>query len=43
MAAKGGLTLANLTNYDDVCTDALVDRVRVAPRNLCGDDGVLQL
>ncbi|KAF2434505.1 hypothetical protein EJ08DRAFT_582242 [Tothia fuscella] len=27
MAQKGVLTLANLTNYDDVCTDALVDRV----------------
>lgn len=26
---KGGLTLSQLANYDDLITDALVDRVRV--------------
>ena len=25
---KGGLTLSQLANYDDIITDALVDRVR---------------
>ena len=25
---KGGLTLSQLANYDDLITDALVDRVR---------------
>ena len=25
---KGGLTLTQLANYDDIITDALVDRVR---------------
>lgn len=24
---KGGLTLSQLANYDDLCTDALVDKV----------------
>ena len=27
---KGGLTLSQLANYDDLITDALVDRVSVA-------------
>jgi histone-lysine N-methyltransferase SUV420H len=27
LAKKGGLTLAQLASYDDVLTDALVDRV----------------
>lgn len=26
---KGGLTLSQLANYDDLITDALVDRVRI--------------
>jgi hypothetical protein len=26
---KGGLTLSQLANYDDLITDALVDRVRL--------------
>ena len=26
---KGGLTLSQLANYDDLITDALVDRVRM--------------
>lgn len=26
---KGGLTLSQLANYDDILTDALVDRVRI--------------
>lgn len=29
---KGGLTLSQLANYDDLITDALVDRVCVTPR-----------
>jgi len=28
---KGGLTLSQLANYDDLITDALVDRVRLFP------------
>lgn len=28
---KGGLTLTQLANYDDLITDALVDRVRPGP------------
>jgi len=28
---KGGLTLSQLANYDDLITDALVDRVRSPP------------
>ena len=27
---KGGLTLSQLANYDDIITDALVDRVRIS-------------
>jgi hypothetical protein len=27
---KGGLTLSQLANYDDLITDALVDRVRIS-------------
>ena len=27
---KGGLTLSQLANYDDLITDALVDRVSIA-------------
>ena len=27
LAKKGGLTLSQLANYDDLATDALVDRV----------------
>jgi len=30
LEAKGRLTLAQLASYDDVLTDAMVDRVRVA-------------
>lgn len=26
---KGGLTISQLANYDDILTDALVDRVRI--------------
>jgi hypothetical protein len=29
---KGGLTLEKLASYDDVITDALVDKVRFAER-----------
>jgi histone-lysine N-methyltransferase SUV420H len=29
---KGGLTLSQLANYDDILTDTLVDRVGVEPR-----------
>lgn len=29
---KGGLTLSQLANYDDLITDALVDRVRCSRR-----------
>ena len=29
---KGGLTLSQLANYDDLITDALVDRVRTYTR-----------
>ena len=28
---KGGLSLSQLANYDDLITDALVDRVRLRP------------
>jgi len=31
MAKKGGLTFAQLAKYDDVLTDALVDRVSSSP------------
>ena len=36
---KGGLTLSQLANYDDLITDALVDRVSVALRlRACWDN-----
>ena len=34
---KGGLTLSQLANYDDLITDALVDRVRIAEVNDADD------
>lgn len=42
---KGGLTLSQLANYDDLLTDTLVDRVRhVLPGcNPFADDSVLGL
>lgn len=33
---KGGLTLSQLANYDDLITDALVDRVSIYYRLLAG-------
>lgn len=39
LAKKGGLTLAQLANYDDLITDALVDKVRLH----CERDSLQQL
>lgn len=35
---KGGLTLSQLANYDDLITDALVDRVRRRHLQWLGQD-----
>jgi hypothetical protein len=38
---KGGLTLSQLANYDDLITDALVDRVRTRVSFVSGDHQLL--
>ena len=36
---KGGLTLSQLANYDDLITDALVDRVCIPQGPLAREEG----